>query len=210
MSANPHPVQQYDQRLLNIENSIASTRLNMTTLHTSQETRLNFLQSIITNSEDRLAFFIKRIRQIPDELLIRSKSATDLIADKIDDYRKVMKGEKGGTADKDEMFIVTEKHAVLLNKLRKENVPLYCLLVQSADAIFPESLLNQNIPYLKCTNQRPLILSNQKLQQVFVCNFLLLNARSIPITEKLIQALKSETLVFPSDDAMSQWVSANS
>jgi len=214
MSANPPPAAgapQYEPRIQNLENDLASTKVVMNTQHTSQETRLNLLQSIISKSEDRFVSFIKTIRKIPDEILIRSISATDSIAEKIDDYRKVMKGEKGDNGQKDEMFIVNEKHASLLNKLRKENTLMYCLLVQSADAIFPESLLNENIPYLKCKGtEPPVVLGDAKLQLIFVCNLLLLNAQSASLTSTSIQALKSQTEIFPTEDAINQWISANS
>jgi len=202
-----------DDRFNKIETDFTTEKVKNDKLNLIQDSRLTMLQTLLTNTERRFMTVFNRLRKIPDELLIRTKTATDSIADKIDDYRKVMKGEKGDNTAKDEMFIIKEKHAVLLNKLRKENPLFYCVLVQSSDVILPESLLSQNLPYLKCNPeliQNPISLQDPKQQTIFVCNLLLLNSKSVDITSKILQALKTKVDIFPSDQQMDQWLSANS
>jgi len=197
---------------------------DLLSLITTANNKVDNLQYIFNNHNDvlkslksQLINVLSKIKSIPGEVTIRSKVAVDSIADKIDQYRKVMNGSSD-SGSKDEMFVVNESHAALLNKLRKENIPLYCILVKSADILYPESLVNTPIPYLKCDSSLEYIkLLEPRRQIMFVANILLVNAylnktiqnNFVPSLAQL-ESLKNRQQVFLNDNEIGQWISNNS
>lgn len=199
-------LQQTNERVSNAETALQthSGRLDKTDQEvTILEKSVNILESTLTN-------LINTLSSIPPTLKQKSKDMTDYLSNKIEEYRKTIKGDEQDSNG--EMVHVKELHAELLDRLRKDNPVMYCIVVQAADCLTQPTTQQT---YLKCNNNVYQCFSvdpsypNQAI--VYIANLLLIekyassnNVTFIP-SQNQLSSLQTHRDTFKSREEIAQW-----
>jgi hypothetical protein len=119
---------------------------------------------------------VATISAFPSRFVGSSKDTADHIAGKIEEYRKVIKGENQN--EQDELFYIKDSHADFLDRMRSDNPNLYCMFVQLIDCYNNMETVPKKYQYLKCGNQSIVCpVSSPKNVMIMITNIALIFAK---------------------------------
>lgn len=134
---------------------------------------LGLLEETVNKLGITVSSIVATMSAFPSKFVASSKDTADHVAGKIEEYRKVIKGES--QSDKDEMFYIKDLHGEFLDKMRNDNPNLYCMFVQLIDCYNNMESVPKKYQYLKCGNQAVVCpVSSQKNVMIMIINVALI------------------------------------
>lgn len=164
----------------------------------------------VTTMKTRFTSIIRKIINVPLTLRQNTVEATDNIASKLGEYRKVMKGEDQDNNQTEDGFIMDKNIIELLKETKSKNPALYCLLVSTGDCWKMGQPHNE---YLKCGDGPKCSLTDRGEIIVFVLNLIMLynhsksKGKALTINPANVLEIQGIKKIFPDDATVDSFFS---